>query len=266
MVKKIALSILLVMLLMMPVFAAGTGVYDYARLFSEGDTTQIEEIVNNMQQSYGIDVLVLTIDDASGQESRIVADTFILSNVGTDKDATLLLLNMDEREVYVSTSGRAIDILTDERIERILDAVIDNGMKDGEYADAVVAGLSTINTFYAAGAPADGYREEEAGPKEPTMLDGLAGAGSGGALGITHFLRNRKKYRMKTKPKPFAIASNSIMNLSLGNAGDRLIDTRRSSRVIPVVRSSSSSGGSSSGRSTTHRTGGGTFGGGGSKF
>lgn len=266
MVKKIALSILLVMLLMLPVFAAGTGVYDYARLFSAEETTQIEEIVNKMQQSHGIDVLVLTIDDASGKSSRIIADTFILTNVGTDQDATLVLLNMDEREVYISTSGRAIDILTDERIERILDAVIDNGMKTEEYGSAVVAGLSRINTFYEAGVPAGGYREEEAGPKEPTMLDGLAGAGSGGALGLTHFLRNRKKYRMKTRPKPFAFASNSIIHFAEGSSGDRLIDTRRSSRAIPVVKSSSSSGGRSIGRSTTHRTGGGTFGGGGRKF
>ncbi len=264
MVKRTCLAILLVILLSVPTFAAGTGVYDNARLFTGEERAQIEEIVNRMQKAHNIDVLVLTLDDAGGKTSRTLADTFILDNVGKDLDATLLLLNMDEREVYISTSGRAIDIMNDERIDRTLDVVIDNGMKDGDYGDAVIAGLASINTYFEAGAPADGYREEEAGPKELQTGDVAVGVGGGGALGVTHFLRNRKKYRTKTRPKPFAFASNSIINLSQGNTGDMLIDTRRTSRIIPKISSSSSSSGS--GRSTTHRTGGGTFGGGGKKF
>ncbi len=267
MVKKAVLAILLVILLAIPSFAVGTGVYDYGSLLTSEEAAEIEQIVTSMQRAHGIDVLVLTLNDAEGRSSRNIADYFILDHVGTDENALLLLLNMDEREVYISTSGIAIDIMTDARIDATLDVVIDNGMIDAAYGNAVKAGLSRINSYFESGVPADGYREEETGPKQLYPIDVALGVGGGGATGITHFFRTRKKYRTKTRPKPFAVGSNSFVNLTHGASGDILIDTRRTSRVIPKVSSSSGGGGSSSsGRSTTHSTGGGTFGGGGKKF
>lgn len=263
MVKRLLILLLLLPLLVLPAYGAGTGVYDLSGLFTQEQISEMTNIVSSLQRAHQIDVLMVTTDDTQGMSTREYADRFILSMVGTDEDAILQLFDMQNREVYISTSGRAIDIFTDARIEMVLDAVIDGGMVDGDYSNAAIAGLSAMSGFMSAGVPADGYREEEAGPNELSAGEVAAGVGGGGALGATHFLNNRRKYKTKTKPKSFALRSNGLLSLAVAN--DQLMDTRVSVRAIPVVQPSSSSGGGG-GRSTTHRTGGGTFGGGGRKF
>lgn len=46
---------------------------------------------------------------------------------------------MDNREIYVSTTGYAMKVLTDARVEKVLDAAYDS-VADGNYAEGAAGG------------------------------------------------------------------------------------------------------------------------------
>ena len=62
---------------------------------------------------------------SNSEEPRDFADNYLRDAVGNDQNGSVLLLDMGQREIYISTSGNMIDYLTDSRIDSILDDVYD---------------------------------------------------------------------------------------------------------------------------------------------
>ena len=65
---------------------------------------------------------------------------------------------MDNREIRVSASGKAIDYLTDYRKEKILDVAIE-GMKKGNYADTARSFIFSTAKYMAQGIPENQHRQ-----------------------------------------------------------------------------------------------------------
>src|SRR5690606_28239367 len=95
--------------------------------------------------------------------------------VGSERDGILLLMDFDNREVYISTYGRGIRYLTDQRIGWIIDAVYEGGMASGNYIGAARVFLTETSDYLAQGIPADQYNED-AGPNRLTAVEGAVGA------------------------------------------------------------------------------------------
>ena len=101
-------------------------------------------------------------------------------------------------------------------------------------------------------------------PNKLTAVEGVLGAAASGLSGLGFFSGVRKKYKGKQTEGVFQFRQNSLLNL--GVIQDNLVNTRMSSRPIPV-NTTSSGGRSSGGRSSTHTSSSGrTHGGGGRKF
>ena len=109
-----------VVLCMMLLLASGTvfagqqgNVYDDGELLSETELSTLSESIDTFAEKSGWNVYALTTEDAGGKTSQAYADDFYDEMVpGTDGLA--LLIDMDNREITVSTSGIAIRYLTDE--------------------------------------------------------------------------------------------------------------------------------------------------------
>lgn len=70
---------------------------------------------------------------------------------------------MDNREIYVSTTGYAMKVLTDARVEKVLDAAYDS-VADGNYAEGALGAIDSIENYLEMGVPAGQYtqvREEK---------------------------------------------------------------------------------------------------------
>ncbi len=270
--KRIGIKSLIVLMLLIfigkPILisAQGLSVFDEGNLFNESQIEDLEREAKTIGDNYNMDIIILTSNDTGGKSSRDYADDYFDYNGfgrGTDRDGILFLIDMDNREAYISTSGIAIRYLTDQRIEGILDIVFDSGMGDGDYYSASKGFLSGTEQYLAMGIPQDQYSEEE-GIKEKNSLSPMEAAISAIAgLGLSggFFLRTKSKYKMKNPSKPLTFRNNSIVNLT--REQDQLIDTIVTHRIIP--KPSSNSG--SSGKSTTHTSSSGrSHGGGGRKF
>ncbi len=119
-------------------FAYESDVKDYANLFSEDELFQIVSEASFYTASSDISLAVLTINDAQGLSSEEYANDYIdnlIDNEGWNDSCMLFLIDMDNRNVWVSTTGRAEDIYYD------VDPIIDGGydyLADGEYAQCIL--------------------------------------------------------------------------------------------------------------------------------
>ena len=100
-----------------PIWAAeGTRVFDEAGLFSAEEVQELETRIDEVRDSQDADLAVLTVEDAQGESAESYADDFYDSHglgVGDDASGILLSIDMDNREIYVSTTGYAMKVLTD---------------------------------------------------------------------------------------------------------------------------------------------------------
>lgn len=267
MVKRFGLIIITLVLLTTSFsFTAKKLVFDYANLLTQEQIDDLQLRAEELTDIYKMEIAVLTIDNANGKSSRDYADSFFEAQnlgIGDDYSGVLFLIDMDNREAYITTSGQGIRYLTDERIENILNSAYE-GLSIGDYYKASVNFLETSLYYFQQGIPSGQYsvdeKEKKLTPIE-MILSFLASLGVGGGV----YGSAKSKYKTPIVNNPFSFRRNSITNIA--KSQDRLIDTRVVRRNIPKAPPPSSGGFGSSGRSTTHKTSSGrTFGGGGKKF
>ena len=124
-------------------------VNDEAGLFTTDQIHSLEQQAEKLNEKIKGRVLIVTTTSNS-EEPRDFADNYLRKAVGNDQNGSVLLLDMGQREIYISTSGNMIDYLTDSRIDSILDDVYDQ-MTNAAYYDAAKAYLSKSATYVEDG-------------------------------------------------------------------------------------------------------------------
>lgn len=134
-------------------FAAEVKVYDLANLFTLDEVDKLQESATSLAETYQMDVGIVTTDDANGKSAQEYADDFYDENdfgYGHNKDGLLLLMDMDNREIYISTCGLGIQYFTDLRISNMLDSAY-NYISNGDYYNAATDFLKQIETYLDKG-------------------------------------------------------------------------------------------------------------------
>lgn len=248
-------------------------VFDEAGLFSGSETAQLSEMAAKLEETYHMNFLMLTVEDAQGRSSRDVAERFY-ENGGYDSDGKrggiLLLIDLDNRELNLVTNGEMILYITDAREERIYDAGYEYAA-EGDYGKAMTAMLEQTASYMKKGIPDNQYTyDTETGQivRHRSISTGdwliAVGVALGCALSACVFLHRR--YRRVEKYE-YSLGQNADIRIT--GKEDRLVNQFVTHRRIPKdPPPGSGSGTSSVGRSSTHTSpGGGTFGGGhGRKF
>lgn len=106
-------------------------VYDFANLFTDSEKTNIQKEVDRAVQNTKLDIVILTVDNNLGYSQSRLADDFY-DYGGFGDTGILLLVDMQAREIYISTSGIAILYFNETVIEVILDDITDNA-STGDY-------------------------------------------------------------------------------------------------------------------------------------
>ncbi len=261
-------------------WADETRVFDGAGLFSRDEIEELEETVAGVRGEAGFDAAVMTTDDAEGKSARMYAadryDELGLGE-GSDHSGVMYLIDMDNREIYLLTTGKAIRILTDDRIDAILDAAYED-VSDGRYAASAVTALENVAYYAKKGVVSGQYNyDEETGRisvyRSISVIEFLlafivAAAVAGGAV-----MTVKRQYNMETTPSQLAnynMAYRQASDFRVADHRDQLLNTFVTTMLIASAassRSHSGHSGGSSGRSTTfHGSSGRSHGGGGRKF
>ena len=124
-------------------------VVDQADVLTWGTGAGVESRSGGNGSAYEIDCVIVTTNDTEGKSSMEYADDFLTTTVTAWVKTTMVFCCCWISKTGCSgypQQGRAIDVLTDQHIEKILDAV-EPGMVDGDYYSAAQAFLNKTDSF-----------------------------------------------------------------------------------------------------------------------
>lgn len=245
------------------VFAASDTVDDQANLLSPEERTELSKQADAINEEIKGEVFILTTN-TNTEEPRKFANTQLKARIGKDNNGALLLLDMNQREIYLSTSGNMIDYVTDKRRDKLLDDV-EAAMRDSNYYLASTNYLSNTKEFVNDGIPGGSYRKDEKTGKityykSITPLEFAIGLIVALVAAIGFFISVRLRYQLKTGSYRYPYRQNAQLDLT--ERQDQLVNSFVTTRRIPKPSNHNGGGGGS----TTNSSGGGTFGGGGRSF
>jgi uncharacterized protein len=273
-IRRIFSFLLLLLLVFLPVIATAgytENIRDDLGFLSEEELDELQTLIDEATALYDADLVIVITDDLAGKSSKDFADDYYDENgygIGFDYSGVLLLVNMEYREIWLSTAGKAIRVFTDRRIVAVNNRVADYFSK-GEWYQGCLAFIAEFKRYMEEGVPQGQYNENsEYYPvytptfwekaknqitKRSTYLISLLSS-----ILVTLLVTSSRKKQNTTHLLTYE--ENDSFKL-IRSRDDYLRETTTS------VRISSDSNRSSTNRSSTHRSSSGrSHGGGGRKF
>lgn len=272
-VKRTAAALCLCLFLLASILAPFTAsaemqrVFDGASLFTAEQAASLEKAIQKQRSAFALDIVIYTTNDADGKTAQAFADDAYDAGgfgIGAGRDGLLFLIDMDNREIYLSTTGRAIDLFTDSRINAILDDAFAR-LPENDYFGAANSFLQGVERY----APRPPSGQNQAGttdtvPAPPTEKQGLTAGKAGLAVlggvlaGLIFFGVVAARYRYKSPQYAYPLREKG--RLQLTETTDVFLGQHVTHRRIQTQPKSG-------GRSSTHTSKSGVrHGGGGRKF
>ncbi|MDO4283306.1 MAG: TPM domain-containing protein [Clostridia bacterium] len=250
-------------------------IYDFADLFTEFEEKNLFSDVTEFIHQYKMDMVIVTIDENNKSSAKAYADDFYDYNyfgVGSTYDGILLLIDMDNRIVWISTTGNGQIIYDDARIDNILDYVQEE-LIDANYYSAADDFIYYSSKYAKSGVPSSNSNmkvDDEGNYVQKGKLEFNSFADvmyfvMGIALlptlaTVIIILIGVASHRNVKK----STSARSYLNVGSINIGLRTDQFLRTSTTSTRISSSSSSGGG--GSSIHHSSSGRSHGGGGRRF
>ena len=251
-------------------------VYDFADLLTDGEEEKLYQEVIAYINSTNYDLALVTTNEHEKSSTMAYADDFYDYNkfgVGESRDGLVIVIDMQNRELYISTTGYAIKMYDDERlgIEKKYygtNSVLDNGydyITNEEYYNAFSAMIKRLLDYYNLGYPEsnsnmniDTYGNISYVYKIPYMGIGIISAIITTIVSLIAYFKSRLKIKVGST---ISYLKDSVIKVR----EDKFVNTM----VTKHLRAddSHSSGGSSGGGSSFHSSSSGSsHGGGGRSF
>lgn len=255
-----------------PLMAAAPRVNDLANLLSLDQMDDLEKKLNILSETYQMEVAIVTTNDAQGKTATAYADDFYDTHeygYGDNWDGVLFLIDMDNRELAISTSGLGARYLNDARINHLMDTIAPS-LTAGNYYEGCNAFINGTENYFKSGIPANGYLDFE--DKRPftnsygnplTVKNYLVYAGVAFlvALVVASITRAIISYRYKHPHHTVPATLPDQLSVNYTEKHDQFISTHTTRTKIET----SSSNGGSGGGSSMHRSSSGRSHGGGSR-
>lgn len=131
-------------------FTEGQKIYDQAKLLTAEQITTLEAKALSIAKEKSVDIIIVTTADANDKTAQQYADDFYDEHkFGYEHEngsGVLFLIDMDNREAYISTAGTAITYFTDERINLALDSIFEF-IPNGQYYEACNAFIDKVSEY-----------------------------------------------------------------------------------------------------------------------
>lgn len=234
---------------------------DNANLLSSSEEDSLLEKLDEISERQNFDVVIVTVDSLEGKTAMNYADDFYDYNgygMGSNNDGVLLLVSMEDRDWWMSTTGFGITAITDAGIDYISEQFLEY-LGDDEYIEAFDTYAKLCDKFVTQAKNGEPYDVNNM-PKEPfEFLMNLFGALFAGcviALIIVLIMRSKMKSVHKKSEASDYLKQGSM---AISESRDLFLYTHLDRKKIPK---SNNSGGSSTHKSSSGKT----HGGGGGKF
>lgn len=261
--KRLLVIVSVCLLLLLPLSPAASAeanaVVDEADLLTVQQEEDLAAQAQAIIDTYNMDVAIVIVPSLEGKSAQAYADDYYDYNgygIGEDYSGVLFLLAINDREYTISTTGEAIDALSDQDIDGLYDCVFYD-FRNGDYYLGLRTYLDNLeNEFYTySSSKADGSKSKDPNYGQIGVFSLAIGAGAGG-IGLATMRSGMNTAKPQVGAQSY-LANNSF---ALPVNRDTFLYTRTSRTRIQSQTSRSS------GRGSTHvGSSGRTHGGGGSR-
>ena len=261
-----SVTLMLLLILAFPAFAEETHdarVVDNASLLTQSEVEELTAKLDEISERQQLEVVIVTTNTIDGKSPMAYADDYYDYHnygYGANKDGVLLLLSMEDRDWWISTTGYGITAFTDAGIQLIGKEIVQY-LSEGDYYGGFNLFAEEADRFVTQAKTGQPY-DVGSLPKEKKKFFDAKSALI--ALGIAAVIALVVVFSIKSKYKPVKFKSNAsdyLVQDSFVLTGS--FDNFLYSNVSKTARSDSSSGGGSSTHSGSSGT---SHGGGGGKF
>ncbi|MDO5016409.1 MAG: TPM domain-containing protein [Eubacteriales bacterium] len=224
-------------------------IFDLAEELTPQEINSLESDFSDFTQRTGQNLIYVISNNMQGKATRDYAADFYDELFPEDPaNGAILLLDLENRELNLVTSGSLIDIVTDYDEETVYDAAWDN-LVEGYYARVGLDVRQRLDELVERGVVAGHRRvaEETIPENKISPVEGLISAIIAFIAGGGYVLRTRDSYKPQFRKLGYNFAANSL--LAFTDPIDQLL--KRRVRHIPVATSNSSSSSRSSRTTTT---------------
>ncbi len=133
-----------------PAVNAEEKIYDFADLYTDSEEEELYKLATEYISKYNYDFAIVTISENNKNSYIEYADDFYDYN-DFKTDGILFLIDMQNRYVYMSTSGDAIKMYSDRRIDKATD--VGNYIGSKEYFKGTKEFINRISNYAEDGYP-----------------------------------------------------------------------------------------------------------------
>lgn len=182
--KNIVLAIALV--LVGPVMGQGNDlpvpnapenwVNDYAHVFNSAQLQQLNQKLGYFQQRSSTQIFVVTISENKGYAASMLApeigEKWGIGQKGKD-NGLLVLMDMKERDVFISTGYGLEEYVPDAIAKRIVENEVIPSFKEGDYYGGIDKATNVLISLLEGKFTPDEYREQSAGSAAGSAIGGI---------------------------------------------------------------------------------------------
>ena len=233
-------------------FDTSLKVYDYAQVLTTEEEQNLKKDIDLYIANHNMDMAVVTVKYHSKSSTMAYADDFYDYNgfgIGSNFDGVIFVLDFtfwENGDIWMSTTGNAINVYTDSRIDSILDSVV--AKKNWGYYEMFNTFIEKSNYYANEGILVyDSTLENKQSAWKGIIIFSLI---IPSVIVLILVLKN-KMVKKSTTAGNYLLKDSVVIN----KRSDRFITTHTTS--VRINDSSSSSGGSSTHTSSSGRSHGG---------
>lgn len=135
--------------IMTPYINSSEKIYDFAGLLSEEKWKEFHIQAKQTSKEKNYEIVVVTISNLDSRSPREYADDFYDYN-DFAIDGILLLISLESRDVYISTSGKGQILFDNQRVNTIIQSITPS-LSIGNYEKGVEKFLEQVNEYATTG-------------------------------------------------------------------------------------------------------------------
>ena len=215
-------------------------IYDFADILSDEDEEELYDIVFKYIDDTKMDLAIVTIDNNVKSSTREYADDFYDYN-DFKIDGVCYVIDMENREFYISTAGKGLMYYDNDRVELILSSM-DDSMFNHNYKESIDILVNRLTFYYNYGYSNSKYEivDGKIVYKTPYVI----------FFGISFIFAFVVTLILSLRNKPVKLSRDSFSyldkkSIKITNRNDSFIRTHTTSTYSPINHDSGSSGSSS---------------------
>lgn len=139
---------------------------DEVGLISENEAEYVSKLLSEIKDTYEIKLIIVIVNDTGYKSAYNYAADHLYSSLGSSESGAILLLSMEERDWAFYATGRARRILTDSKIDNMMEILISDYFSRDDYYGGFCGLINQCTSYFVRAAedgidPSDDYDEDD---------------------------------------------------------------------------------------------------------